>query len=55
MMVVPLKCMCTVSEMSNAHACMLPKYLACSAHAPMSRSWIRQLSSWIRVKGKERG
>ena len=45
MMVVPSKCMhmCIMSEMSNAHAHMLPKYLTCSAHVPMSRSWIRQL------------
>ena len=36
MMVVPSKHMhmCIVSEMNNAHAHMLPKYLACSVHVP---------------------
>ena len=44
MIVLPLKSMCIVSEMSNVHVHMLPKYLACSVHVPeMARSWISQL------------
>ena len=56
MMVDPSKCMhmCTVPEMSNAHAHMLPKYLACSVHAQRCQGHGSDIvqTSWISVKAR---
>ena len=56
MMVDPSKHMCMhiVSEMSNVHAHMLPKYLACSVHVQGCQGHGLDIgqSSWVRVKAR---